>query len=270
MFWRPRAILCFMRLKAAAVLLVILAVSAPVFALSINELDINASLMVVGSVPPAGHGDVSPVAQLFGASLPLRLVGPFYIEPKLEFFGLLYEWVTDDGVAVPTQIETASGFWVLGTLISMHAGARFPLSSQLSLGGSIGADFLLRFPLELQNKDASGMGSAQSFFFAKGRFFYPETTFSVVWQVSEPIGLILNLRALFPVFHLWDGMGQPFFDQFIFGAGIGIAIRLGPAPKTAPPASSAPETPAPASPSAPAPAAPAPDSPAPAAPGSTP
>ena len=252
-----------MRLTVAAVLLVILAVATPGFALSISELDVNGSLMVVGSVPPAGHGDVSPVVQLFGASLPLKLAGPFYIEPKLEFFGLLYEWVDADGVAVPTQIETASGFWTLGTLISMHAGARFPLSSQLSLGGSIGADFLLRFPIELWNKGASGMGSAQSYFFAKGRFFYPETTFSVIWQVSEPIGLVFNLRALYPIFHLWDGMGQPFVDQFIFGAGIGVAIRLGPSPKPASPAAPAPETPAPA---APAPDAPVPAAPAPVAP----
>lgn len=264
MFCLPRAILDCMRLTVAAVLLVILAVATPGFALSISELDVNGSLMVVGSVPPAGHGDVSPVVQLFGASLPLKLAGPFYIEPKLEFFGLLYEWVDADGVAVPTQIETASGFWTLGTLISMHAGARFPLSSQLSLGGSIGADFLLRFPIELWNKGASGMGSAQSYFFAKGRFFYPETTFSVIWQVSEPIGLVFNLRALYPIFHLWDGMGQPFIDQFMFAAGIGIAIKLGPSrTASAPAAPPAPEAPAPASPS---PEAPAPDAPPPTAP----
>ncbi len=242
-----------MRLKVAAVLLVILATAAPGFALSIYELDVNASLMVIGSVPPEGHGDVSPIVQLFGASLPLHLSGPFYLEPGLEFFGQLYEWVDADSVAVPTQIETASGFWTLGTLISIHAGARFPLTSQLSLGGSIGADFLLRFPIELQNKDASGMGDALNYFFAKGRFFYPETRFSVIWQVSEPIGLILNLRAFFPVFHLWDGMGQPFVDQFMFAGGIAIAIRLGPA-RVAPAAPAPDAAPAPA-------AAPAPDAP---------
>jgi hypothetical protein len=261
MFWWARAILDCMRLTAAAVLLVILAIATPGYAISLNELDINGSLMVVGSVPPAGYGDVSPVIQLLGASLPLKLGGPFYFEPELEFFGLLYEWVDANGVAVPTRIEAQTGFWTLGTIISMHAGARFPLSSKLSLGGSIGADFLLRFPIELWNKDASGMGPALSYFFAQGRFFYPETTFSVIWQVSDPIGLILNLRALYPVFHFWDGMGQPFVDQFIFGAGIGIAIRLGPAPKPASPAASAPKIPVPANPApaAPAPAAPAPE-----------
>jgi hypothetical protein len=225
-----RATLDCVRYKVAAVLCVVLAITTPGFALSLNELDVNASLMVIGSVPPAGHGDVSPIVQLFGASLPLHLSGPFYIEPGLEFFGQLYEWVDADAVAVPTQIETASGFWTLGALISIHAGARFPLTSQLSLGGSIGADFLLRFPIELQNKDASGMGPALIYFFAKGRFFYPETGVSLIWQVSDAIGLILNLRAFYPLFHLWDGMDQPFIDQFMFAGGLGIAIRLGPAP----------------------------------------
>lgn len=258
MFWQPRAILDCMRLRVAVALIIVCAVAAPGFALSINELDINASLMLVGNT--SSYGDVSPIIQVFGASLPLKLAGPFYIEPKLEFFGLLYQWVDASAIAVPTQIETASGFWTLGTLISMHAGARFPLNSQLSLGGSIGTDFLLRFPIELWNQGATGEGSALNYFFAKGRFFYPETTFSVIWQVSEPVGLIFNIRALFPVFHLWDGMGQPFIDQFIIGAGIGVAIRLGPAPKASAPAASSPAAPAPA---IPAPAAPAPAGPAP-------
>ena len=96
------------------------AIAAPGFALSINELDVNASLMLIGNT--SSYGDVSPIVQVFGASLPLKLAGPFYIEPKLEFFGLLYQWVDANAIAVPTQIETATGFWTLATLISMHAG----------------------------------------------------------------------------------------------------------------------------------------------------
>jgi hypothetical protein len=259
-----------MRLRVAAVLCISLALATPGFALSIHELDVNASLMVIGSVPPPHKGDVSPIVQLFGASLPLQLSGPFYLEPALEFFGTNYEWVDPPyAVAVPTQIETAAGFFTLGTLISLHAGARFPITPKVSLGGSLGADFLLRFPLEFFNDAQSsidGRGPALDYFFANGRFFYPEARFSVIWQVSEPIGVIFNLRAFFPVFHLWDGMNQPFVDQFMFAGGIGIAIRLGPAPagQAAPaPAPSTPETPAPAAPS---PAAPAPDAPAPAVP----
>jgi hypothetical protein len=225
-----------MRPKVAAILCVVLTIAAPGFALSINELDVNASLMVIGSVPPPHKGDVSPIVQLFGASLPIRVAGPLYIEPGLEFFGTNYEWVDANAVAVPTQIETDAGFFTLGTLISMHAGLRFPLTPKLSLGGSIGADFLLRFPLEFSNKSQSsidGREPALNYFFAEGRFFYPETRLSLLWQVSDAIGLIVNLRAFYPLFHLWDGMDQPFVDQFMFAGGLGIAIRLGPAPAAA-------------------------------------
>jgi hypothetical protein len=254
-----------MRLKVAAVLLVILAIATPGFALSINELDVNASLMVIGST--SSYGDVSPVVQLFGVSLPLHVSGPFYLEPMLEFFGTDYEW-TPDATAVPAQIEAAAGFWTLGTLISMHGGVRFALTPKVSLGGSVGLDFLLRFPLEFFNDaqaSVDGRGPALNYFFAKGRFFYPETRVSVIWQVSEPIGLIFNLRAFYPVFHLWDGMGQPFIDQFMFSGGIGIAIRLGPASAASAP--TAPATPAAPAPEAPGPEAPAPAAPAPEAPG---
>ena len=257
-----------MRPRVALALMIVCAVAAPGFALSINELDVNASLMVIGST--SSYGDVSPIVQLFGVSLPLKLSGPFFLEPMIEFFGTDYEW-SPDATAVPAQIEAATGFWTFGTLISLHAGARFAVSPKVSIGGSVGADFLLRFPLELFNAGATGEGSALNYFFAKGRFFYPETEFSVLWQVSEPIGLIFNLRAFYPLFHLWDRMGQPFLDQFMFAGGLGIAIRLGHAPKAPAPAASAPQAPAPAipapaTPATAAPAAPAPDGPAPEAP----
>lgn len=246
-----------MRLKLAAVLFVVLAVASPAFALSLNELDINASLMMIGSVPPAGYGDVSPIVQLIGVSLPLRVSGTFYLEPMLEFFGTNYEWTGPNATAVPAQIEAAAGFFTLGTLISLHAGMRFPITPQVSLGGSVGLDFLLRFPLEFSNMSQSsidGRGPSLSYFFAAGRFFYPETRFSVIWQISDAIGLIVNLRAFYPVFHLWDNMGQPFFDQFMFAGGLGIAIRLGHAPPA--PAAAPASTPAEATTTAPA-AAPA-------------
>jgi hypothetical protein len=232
----------------------VLAIASPAFAISINELDVNASLMMIGSVPPPQKGDVSPIVQLFGVSLPLHVSGPYYLEPMLEFFGTNYEWTGTYGTAVPTQIETAAGFFILGTLLSMHAGVRFPITPQVSIGGSVGLDFLLRFPLEFSNNTQSsvdGRGPALNYFFAMGRFLYPETRLSFIWQVSDAIGLIVNLRAFYPVFHLWDGMGQPFFDQFMVAGGLGIAIRLGPAP-TIPASTAAPAPPASAPPSAPA------------------
>ncbi len=73
--------------------------------------------------------------------------------------------------------------------------------------------------------------SALSWFYQSGRFFYPETRFFLRWHVSEPVDLLLNLRAFYPVFHFWDGAGQPFWDQLMVSFGVGFAIRLRPAPK---------------------------------------
>jgi hypothetical protein len=44
----------------------------------------------------------------------------------------------------------------------------------------------------------------------------------------------VNVRAFYPLFHLWDGLNAPFLDQFMFSGGIGVAIRLGRPAPTAP------------------------------------
>ena len=119
-----------------------------------NELDINASLMVIGSVPPAGYGQGSTIVQLIGASLPIQLAKPFFIEPVVEFYGWPYAWTGSS--AVPTSSEDGYGFFIFGTIISLQGGLSYPVSSAISLGGSLGLDFVIRFPFELQNHELQG------------------------------------------------------------------------------------------------------------------
>jgi hypothetical protein len=178
----------------------------------------------------------------------------------LEFYTTYYLW-TGTTVA-PAALETGgTAFLALGTLISLHGGLRYALSPALTLGGSVGLDFLLRFPIDFLTNSpnsAADAGSALGYFFGMARFFYPETRLFLKWQATSAVGLVVNVRAWYPLFHLWDGQNLPFLDQFMCSAGIGIAIRLGPAP--AAPASAPPSSPAEAPASAP-PSAPAPDSP---------
>jgi hypothetical protein len=252
-----------------AVLLVI--PFAVISALSIDELDANVGLAFIGSNPPAGVSDPNlGVPPMLGISVPLRLRAPFFLEAGVDFIGWYYEWTSS--TAVITQAENGVGFFTIGTLISFQTGVSFPVTPVLSLGGTLGVDVLVRFPFELQNTSdtvKSGENSALSWFYGSGRFFYPETRFFLRWHLSEPVDLLVNFRAFYPVFHFWDGSGQPFWDQFMVSAGVGFAIRLRPpAAATQPaPASSTP-TAAPAAPAAPTtpqavPAAPAaPDAPA--------
>jgi hypothetical protein len=247
-----------MRLKVAAALAVVLVSASPVFAFPIfgmqaNELDINANIMVIGSVPPAGYGQGSTIVTMIGASLPIKLAAPFFIEPDVEFFGWPYRWTGTS--AVPTASEDGLGFWVLGMLLSMQGGISYPVSPAVTLGGTIGLDLLVRFPLELQNSGPTvieGEGSAMGYFYGALRFLYPETRFFLRWHLSDPIELLFNLRAWYPVFHLWDGQALPFLDQFMISAGIGVAISLTSPPslqKAAPATAEPPaEAPAPAPP----------------------
>jgi hypothetical protein len=199
--------------------------------LSFDELDANASLIFVGSNPTSGYSRPNlAIAPLIGVSAPFSLSGPFFMEPGLEILGLYYEWIPSSGSAVITPAESASGFFTIGALISLQAGARFPVSSVITLGGAVGLDFLLRFPLEFQNQVQSEESSALAWFFS-GRFIYPETRVFMRWHISEPVDLLLNFRAFYPVFHLWDGSGQPFWDALMVSGGIGFAIRLRPPAK---------------------------------------
>jgi hypothetical protein len=223
--------------RRAVVILAVLLVlpGAALSSLSIDELDANASLLVLLSNPPAGVSDPNfGIPPLLGISVPLRLGGPFFVEAGVDFLGWYYEWISTTGTAVITQAENGVGFFTIGTLISLQGGVSFPVSSAVSLGGAIGLDFLLRFPLELQNTtdtDKADQSSGLSWFYGSGRFFYPETRFILRWHVIEQGDFLVNLRVFYPVFHLWNGDGQPFWDQLMFSFGIGFGIKLRSAPK---------------------------------------
>lgn len=217
--------------RAVVVLIVFLALpGAALCALSIDELDANASLIFIGSNPPSGVSDPNlGIPPLLGISIPIRLSGPFFLQPGVEFLAWYYEWIASSGSAVITQAENGVGFFTIGTLISLQGGVSFPVSPVLSLGGALGVDFFLRFPFELQNTtdtDKADQSAGLSWFYGSGRFFYPETRFFLRWHISDPVDLLVNLRAFYPIFHLWDGAGQPFWDQLMVSIGIGFGIRL--------------------------------------------
>ena len=247
-----------MRMKVVILVIGALLAAASLSALTMDELDVNLGLIHIGTTDPAAQGP-SIITPLFGVSLPLGLGGPFFLEPMLEFYTTYYLWT---GTAVaPAALETGgNAFLALGTLISLHGGLRYAVSPAITLGGSVGVDFLLRFPIEFLSNDpnrSADTGSALSYFFGMARFFYPETRLFLKWQLTNPVGLVVSLRAWYPLFHLWDGQNLPFLDQFMFSGGIGIAIRLGPAPAapaSAPSAEALTTTPTTALPSTPAPA----------------
>ena len=216
-----------MRAKVVVAVIGAMLAASSLSALSLDDLDVNFGIIYIGTTDPVASGP-SIITPLYGLSLPIQVSGPFFIEPMLEFYTTFYQWT---GTAVaPAAMENAQGFLTLGTLVSFHGGARWAVSPAITLGGSVGIDFLLRFPIEFLMADqnaAADTGSGLGWFFGAARFLYPEARLFMKWQVTPAIGLVLNVRAWYPLFQLWDGQNLPFPDQFMFAGGIGFAVRLG-------------------------------------------
>jgi hypothetical protein len=217
--------------RVACLLVFLAAATVPAPLLPGLDLSVNTGMLFIGSVPPSGTvGRSLDITYLVGLSIPLRLGNVFFFEPMIEGFSMYYEWVDSAAVAIPSDQESELGFFTLGSLISLHAGVEFPVSAAISLGGSLGVDFLLRLPIALpsdQPASVAGRELAPGFFYGMGRFFYPETRFILRWKLSDMLTATAGLRAFYPLFHLWDGAGASFFDQLMFAGGLGIAIRLG-------------------------------------------
>ncbi len=224
------------RVVCPLVLLAVTALAAPL--LPALDLDVNTGMLLIGTTPPAGSGGPNPaITYTLGVSLPLPIAGVFFVEPMIEAYGLYYEWVDAASVAVPTGEEAGLGFFTLASLVSLHAGVQFPVSTAITLGGDIGLDFLFRIPVVLSSdlpSAAAGRTAAVGYFYSLGRFFYPETRLFLRWKFADWLTLTGSVRAFYPVFHLWDGMGQSFVDQFMIAGSVGFGIRLGSAPAPQP------------------------------------
>ncbi len=193
-------------------------------ALSAPEVNVTPGLIMIFTSDAASP---SPIALSVGASLPVMLDGLFMIEPSIDLFGVNYRY--GDTRALPASIESLDGFFTACMLIGAQAGVRYPLTKELALGGTAGVDVLIRFPLELFNGSAESIADrdpAFSYFYGALRFLYPETRIFLRWQVVKEMGLVFSVRAFYPLFHIWDGEGLPFYDQLMLAGSLGFTIKL--------------------------------------------
>ncbi len=163
----------------------------------------------------------------WGVSVPITLSSSFALVPELDLFGTQYQLVGSGPRAIPTEIEYKSSVFMLGVLFDPAIRYTLPITKVLSWGVSLSPAFLLRIPTQSWDLTSQQIATATSYFYAQERFFYPSTGTFFLWQVYPNIGLEVRLRAFFPVFHLWDGEGLPFYDQLIIDGSIGFRFALG-------------------------------------------
>ena len=208
----------------------LIALAAPMAAsaLTLTQVNIEPGLVLIGNTDEPSTGPTPLVlGQSLGLSLPIAISGPYFMEPAAIFYGTWYEYTGTR--AVPGASESGGSFFVLGTLLAMRAGAAFPVSKEVSLGGAVGLDLLVRIPIDFQAgaaDRADDRRASLAYFYDMARFLYPETSLFCAWRLAERFGLVFSVRALHPVFHLWDGEGLSYLDQLLLAGQVGFTYTF--------------------------------------------
>ena len=209
-------------------LMLLLTITAGVHALS--YLSVETGQMVVFN---PDEGALSPIVTAVGAAIPFIEVGVFRFELSTLIWGTQY-YVAPTGRTVPAQYE-AGQFTVLGVWLAPLAGVNFQIArGKLELGAAATMALNFRFPLfpwdppESDAAWAATWSTAATYFFGNARFLFPETDIWIRWRVAESLSLALTVKALYPLFHLWDRDGATAGDQFMLAVVLGFDIPIEP------------------------------------------
>ncbi len=220
---------------ALAALFVATVAVSPGQALSLDGIGLNTGVLLIGTDQTLPNVAPFPAVGLtFGFSLPISLVGPFFMEPALDIYTMDYTF--SGNRAEPATADAGASFLTIGTLVGLQIGARIPFGNTMGMEMSVGMDALLRFPVYPYYNSQSAIDAAASawgYFFGAEHYLYPETRLSLKWQFMDGVVVVLSLGAFFPLAHLWDGQNLSLLDEFMVKAGLGFTMLLGGTPKPA-------------------------------------
>jgi len=192
---------------------------------ALDYLDIHGGLLYLGNSEP--ESAPSPLLPVLGASIPVKprfLEGShFALEAGLLLFGTTYQY--QNRRATPAELEHRD-FWVQGVLLDARIGLDWQLIPDLRLGLKAGPALLLRVPVPLFADAGEDFGPTLGYLYGTLRFFYPEAELFAGYRILKDFELKLSLRACFPLFHLWDGEGLPFYDQLMIAGLLGVVYTL--------------------------------------------
>ncbi len=211
-----------MKAIGAAALFVFIA--AGIHALDVEGIGLTGGIVWTGNSDDAGGP--SPVKSVVGASLPVALSPGFVLTANARAYAHDYEW-TDDGRAVPTEIETRDALSVLSLLADVEATFRFALSDEVAGGLSIAPTFLLRFPTTAYGEAEEDRAAMRSYFSAAGRFFYPGLGLYCRWRATDSVSLVFRTRGYPPLFQRLAEPDLPFYDQMLIAASVTVLFTFG-------------------------------------------
>lgn len=199
-------------------------------AASITDIDVHPGMLLLSngytvdsSGNPVQFSEVSPLLGSIGGDFGLGLGGPWSLRPGLDVYGVEYAASTS-GKVVPTQLETADSALYISTLVSSPIVITWKLNESLALSTGFSPTILVRFPLITYG--SPDLATITSYMYKDARFLYPEVRVGVDYAFRDWVHFGFTLRALFPVFHFWDGEAVPFTDQMIVSGALMLRFPL--------------------------------------------
>ena len=160
----------------------------------------------------------SPLVGTLVGRVRFSLLDWLVVEPGL---GLYYtDYFFRGGRALPAEIEYKDATTVLGLLLEIPALFFWKLADNITLEGGFSPTLSLRIPFMPHGNDPGA--DVAGYFFGSGRFLFLEAQGGAELAMDKNLALTARLRALIPIFHLWDGEGLPFNDQMAVGLGVGV------------------------------------------------
>lgn len=199
--------------------------SSPAFGLEgLKAEDINAEMGNILILNSREEGAPSPMLAFFKTGIDIRLSPNIYISPGLAFTGSAYQLSEEDGkTAIPTEIEYADSVWFLNIIFDFPLSVRYEIGKDLYAGLLFSPAFLFKVPVRTWGEGENQKNDMMDYFYG-GRFIYAEGGGLVKWDFSEKVSLYGNLRAYFPVYHIWKG--GKFSDAMMFSLSAGASFGL--------------------------------------------
>ncbi|MFW6329849.1 MAG: hypothetical protein ACOC28_07095, partial [Alkalispirochaetaceae bacterium] len=166
---------------------------------------------------PVQGSDVSPLRLTIGGGARFTLTGPWHAGVLIHLWTQEY-LQTPEGPVVPTQIETGAAAGeslaaTLGFMLSLPFSYDWApeATPEFRFGGGLSPTLVFRIPYA--GIDGSEPDGVRSYYLSSLRFLYPETFVYTDYLFTERLSLTLHLRALWPLYNLWDGEATPFLDE---------------------------------------------------------
>lgn len=171
------------------------------------------------------------VSTLGGAAV-ISFAEGFFLgfEPALDLLWTNYEWYKESR-AVPTETDSSSAnnAFVLGFFIDLPLVASFRINERFGGSFAVGPAFLLRaaFAGDPNAKDdpelRDNISSMLSYFWSKGRWFYPSATLRMNVFLQEGFTFALGVRGSLPLFNAWT-KDVAFWDHGMMHITLGMII----------------------------------------------